>query len=147
MAEIEREEAQVCLERLCKEARCTEFDDLPEAERRSQRYARLEADLATCEEQLLARRRGDRSHCVSPTQVEQADPDALDAIDRRTRGRIAVQEEELRHSTRPSAPSGVNWPAWTAATRAASPPKKRRRSWPGFKETSPGMQPSNWLRL
>ena len=35
-AETRREEARVCLERLCAEAGCTDFDQLPEAERRSQ---------------------------------------------------------------------------------------------------------------
>ena len=36
------------------EARCTNFDDLPEAERRSQNLVRLEEARATCEEQLMA---------------------------------------------------------------------------------------------
>ena len=52
-AEAQRAEAKVCLERLCQEAGCTGFDQLPEAERRSQDLARLEADLGACEEQLL----------------------------------------------------------------------------------------------
>ena len=34
-AEIRRDEARICLERLCNEAGCVEIDDLPEAERRS----------------------------------------------------------------------------------------------------------------
>ena len=52
-AEAQYEEAQVCLERLCQEANCTEIDELAEAEQRSQTGMRLEKDLASAQEELM----------------------------------------------------------------------------------------------
>ena len=144
-AETQREEARVCLERLCKEAGCTDFDDLPEAERRSQNRARLEADRTACEEQLMVAAAG-ADLAAFAAEVEQADPDALDASIEELERTSQPKKKSCAASTRPSAPSGGNWPAWTAATAPPRPPKKRRRSWPGFKETSRGMRPSNWRR-
>ena len=116
-------EAQVCLERLCKEAGCTDFDDLPEAERRSQNRARLEADRAACEEQLMVaaagadlatfRRRGRTG------RSRRAGRDRSKSSSQRSRPR----KKSCAASTRPSAPSGRNWPAWTAATAPPRPPK------------------------
>ncbi len=94
-AEIQYEQARVCLERLCNEANCADFDDLPEAERRSQNLVRLEAARATCEEQLLAAAAG-VDLAAFCHQVEQADPGTLDASIEELDAKIATQEEELR---------------------------------------------------
>ena len=94
-AEIRREEARVCLERLCLEAGCTEFDQLPEAERRSQERARLETDLATCEEHLLVHAAG-ADLASFAAEVEQADQDALDASIAEYETKLVALEEELR---------------------------------------------------
>jgi uncharacterized protein YhaN len=94
-AETSRDEAGVCLERLCKEAGCADFDDLPEAERRSQNLARLEADRTACEEQLLVAAAG-TDLLAFAAEAEQADPDSLDAKIEEFEVKIAAQEEELR---------------------------------------------------
>jgi uncharacterized protein YhaN len=94
-AETLREEARVCLERLCQEADCTEFDQLLEAERRSQSRARLESDLAACEEQLIVAAAG-ANFLAFATEVEQSDPDALDASIAECEARIAAREDDLR---------------------------------------------------
>ena len=94
-AETNREQAQVCLERLCKEAGCAEFDDLPEAERRSQNRARLEADRTACEEQLMVAAAG-ADLAAFAAEAEQADPDSLDARIEEFEVKIVAQEEELR---------------------------------------------------
>ncbi len=94
-AETNREQARVCLERLCKEAGCADFDDLPEAERRSQNLARLEADRTACEEQLMVAAAG-ADLTAFATEAEQADPDSLDAMIEEFEVKIAAQEEELR---------------------------------------------------
>jgi uncharacterized protein YhaN len=94
-AEVQREAARVCLERLCNEARCEEIDDLPEAERRSQRFAQLEVELASCEEQILLDAAG-TDLAVFIDEVERADPDALAAMINELEAKIAVQEDELR---------------------------------------------------
>jgi len=94
-AEIQREEATLLLERLSKEAGCTDFDQHPEAERRSQNRARLEKDRAVCEEQLMAAAAGaDLSSFVA--EAEKADPGALDARIAELDQNIAAREEELR---------------------------------------------------
>ncbi|HKI21585.1 MAG TPA: hypothetical protein VKA15_27065, partial [Isosphaeraceae bacterium] len=95
VAETNREKARVCLERLCKEAGCADFDDLPEAERRSQNLARLEADRTACEEQLLVAAAG-ANLAAFAAEAEQADPDSLDATIEEFEVKIAAQEEELR---------------------------------------------------
>jgi uncharacterized protein YhaN len=94
-AETQRAEARVCLERLCAEAGCTDFDQLPEAERRSQNRARLETDLAACEEQLIVAAAG-ADLLTFAADVEQADHDALDASIEEYEAKIAALEEELR---------------------------------------------------
>jgi hypothetical protein len=94
-SEMLREEARVCLERLCQEAGCTEFDQLPEAARRSQDHARLESDLAACEEQLILAAAG-TDLLTFATEVEQADPEALDASIEESESRIAADEAELQ---------------------------------------------------
>ncbi len=94
-AESQSAEARVRLERLCQEAGCTEFDQLPEAERCSQDRARIEADLAACEEQLLAVASGADASAFA-AEVEQADPDALAASLEELEARIADQEDDLR---------------------------------------------------
>ncbi|MGP0067306.1 MAG: hypothetical protein ACLQGP_27390, partial [Isosphaeraceae bacterium] len=94
-AEALRQEARVCLERLCAEAGCTDIDQLPEAERRSQDRTRLETDLAACEEQLLASAAGS-DVATFAAEVEQADHDALDASIEESEAKIAALEEELR---------------------------------------------------
>ena len=94
-AETQRAEARVCLERLCNEAGCTDFDELPEAERRSQNRIRLEAARAACEEQLIAAAAG-ADLAAFCHQVEQADPSTLDASIEVLEATIRVQEEELR---------------------------------------------------
>jgi uncharacterized protein YhaN len=94
-AEIQRAEARVCLERLCTEAGCTDFDKLPEAERRSQNRIRLEAARTACEEQLIVAAAGAdlATFCL---QVEQTDSSTLDASIEMLETMIGVQEEELR---------------------------------------------------
>ena len=93
--EILHEEARVCLERLRHEARCTDFQDLPEAERRSHNLVRLEAARATCEDQLVAAAAG-ADLAVFCTQVEAADPTALGASIEQLEATIATEEQELR---------------------------------------------------
>jgi uncharacterized protein YhaN len=94
-AESRREEARIRLDRLCQEAGCTEPDQLSEAERRSRDRGRLESDLAACEEQLLVFASGADPRAFA-AEVEQADPDALDASLDELEARISGQEEELR---------------------------------------------------
>jgi uncharacterized protein YhaN len=93
-AEAGRDAARVCLERLCMEAGCTELDQLADAERRSQNRARLESDFAACEEQLIAAAAG-ADPLTFTAEVEQADPDALEASLEELESRIAGQETEL----------------------------------------------------
>ena len=93
-AEAQRAEAKVCLERLCQEAGCTGFEQLPEAERRSQDVARLESDLGACEEQLLIVAAG-ADLLAFTAEVEQADPDALDSSLEDLETRIAAREGDL----------------------------------------------------
>ncbi|MHB1559695.1 MAG: AAA family ATPase [Isosphaeraceae bacterium] len=94
-AETQRAEARVCLERLCEEAGCTDFNQLPEAERRSQELARLESDLGECEEQLLAIAAGtDRLPFTS--EVEKADPDELGPAIDELESRIVDLESDLK---------------------------------------------------
>jgi len=94
-AETHLEQARVCLERLCKEAGCADFDSLPEAERRSQNRARLEGDRTACEEQLMVAAAG-ADLTTFAAEAEQADPDSLDAKIEELEIRIATHEEELR---------------------------------------------------
>jgi uncharacterized protein YhaN len=94
-AESQSAEARVRLERLCQEAGCTEFDQLPEAERRSQDRARIESELAACAEQLLVVASG-ADPVAFAADVEQADPDALNASIEELEARISDQEDDLR---------------------------------------------------
>jgi uncharacterized protein YhaN len=94
-AETQHEQARVCLERLCGEAKCTDFGELVEAERRSQNFVRLEVARAACEEQLIAAAAG-ADLATFCHQVEQADPDTLDASIEELEAKITAQEEELR---------------------------------------------------
>jgi uncharacterized protein YhaN len=94
-AEIQYEQARVCLERLCEEARCTDFGELVEAERRSQSFVRLESARIACDEQLIAAAAG-TDLIAFCRQVEQADPDTLDASIEELEAKITAQEEELR---------------------------------------------------
>jgi len=94
-AQKQREEATIHLERLCKEAGCTNFDQHPEAERRSQNRARLEKDRAVCEEQLMAAAAGaDLSSFAA--EAENADPDGLDTCIEELDQNIATRDEALR---------------------------------------------------
>ncbi len=88
--------ARICLKRLCDEAGCQDFDNLPEAERRSQRRIRLEEARAHCEDQLLIAAAGTdlAAFCL---QVEQSDPISLDDAIQELEARIAIQEQELSH--------------------------------------------------
>ena len=94
-AEIEREEALVCLDRLCKEANCTEVNELPEAERRWRRLAQLELELAASEEQLMTAAAGTDLASFA-NEVEQTDPVVLDAMIDDFEAKITTQENELR---------------------------------------------------
>jgi uncharacterized protein YhaN len=94
-AETEREEALVCLDRLCKEANCTEVNELPEAERRWRRLAQLELDMAGTEEQLLTAAAGTDLTSFAD-EVEQTDPGVLDATIDDFEVKITTQENELR---------------------------------------------------
>ncbi len=94
-AEIQRDDARDCLERLCKEADCTDINHLAEAERKSLCYAQLEADLAQCEERLLVDAAGTDLTSFA-TEVEHADPDALAVMIDELEARIGAQEDELR---------------------------------------------------
>jgi uncharacterized protein YhaN len=87
--------ARVCLERLCQEARCTDFDQLPEAERRSLECIRLRSELAGSTEQLLAQAAGMDLEEFS-RQVERADRTALDSSIDELEKQMACHEEELR---------------------------------------------------
>ena len=94
-AETEHEEAIVCLDRLCKEANCTEVNDITEAERRWRRLVQLELELAACEEQLLTAAAGtDLDHFAK--EVEQTDADVLDATTKDLEEKITTREDELR---------------------------------------------------
>ena len=94
-AETASDEARGRLERLCKEAGCDAIDDLPEAERRSRRFAQLEMDLASCEDHLLIAAAGTEL-TTFVDEVEQADPDDLDASIAAIETTIATHEEQLR---------------------------------------------------
>jgi uncharacterized protein YhaN len=94
-AEANLEQARVCLERLCKEAGCAHFDDLADAERRSQNLARLEVDRASCEEQLMVAAAG-ADLAAFAAGSERADPDSVDATIEEFEAKITAQEEELR---------------------------------------------------
>jgi uncharacterized protein YhaN len=94
-AENDREQARVILERLRDEAKCTEFGELVEAERRSQTRIQLEGARAACEDQLRASAiRVDLTTFCN--QVEQADATALEASIEALETQIASQEETLR---------------------------------------------------
>ncbi len=93
--ESQSSEARIRLERLCQEAGCTAFDQVSEAERRSQDRARIESDLAACEEQLLVVASG-ADPASFAADVEQADPDALDLALEELEARISDHEDALR---------------------------------------------------
>ena len=94
-AEIERTDAIACLDRLCQEANCTEVNELPEVERRWRRLAQLELEMDGCEEQLLTAAAGtDLDHFA--TEVEQTDPDVLDAMIDDLEVTITIQDDTLR---------------------------------------------------
>ncbi len=94
-AETRRGAARISLERLCQEAGCTDIDQLPEAQRRSQDCIRLETDLAACTEQLLVEAAGADIGDFA-AQVERADPGALESSIKELEDKIASHEEELR---------------------------------------------------
>jgi uncharacterized protein YhaN len=94
-AEIQRQEARICLERLCKEAGCIDFEELAEAERRSQDRARIEATRATCLDQLMEVAAG-TDLATFCQQVEDADQSGLDVALEELEAKIKVQEDELR---------------------------------------------------
>ena len=94
-AEAQHEQARVSLERLCNEAKCVDFGDLVEAERRSQNLIRLQLARLSCEEQLLTAAAGVEL-TVFCHQVEEADPATLDVSIDELDATIAAQEEELR---------------------------------------------------
>jgi uncharacterized protein YhaN len=94
-AEAQHEQSSVCLERLRDEAKCADFGDLAEAERRSQNLIRLQASRATCEEQLLAAAAGIELTAFCH-QVEEADPGTVDTSIEQLDATIATQEEDLR---------------------------------------------------
>lgn len=93
-AETQREEARIHLERLCNEAGCTDFEQLPEAERCSQNRARLESDRAACEEQLLGYTAG-ADLASFAAEVEQINSDTLDASIEECEVTIAAREAAL----------------------------------------------------
>jgi uncharacterized protein YhaN len=95
-AETLHEEARVSLERLCHEAGCTDFNDVPEAERRSQNLVRLQEARATCEEQLMVSAAAVELD-VFCHQVETTDSAALNASIEELESTVTTQEEELRH--------------------------------------------------
>ncbi|MFI5454470.1 MAG: AAA family ATPase [Isosphaerales bacterium] len=94
-AEAERDQERIHLERLCKEAGCTKFDQHPEAERRSQDRARLIHDRASCEEQLMTAAAGADLNSFA-AEAEKADPDGLDTCIVDLDENIAAREQELR---------------------------------------------------
>ncbi|MGO9463460.1 MAG: AAA family ATPase [Isosphaeraceae bacterium] len=87
--------ARISLERHCQEAGCTDIDQLPEAQRRSQDSTRLETDLAACTEQLLVEAAGADIGDFA-AQVERADSSALESSIKELEDKIASHEEELR---------------------------------------------------
>jgi uncharacterized protein YhaN len=93
--EVRRESARIALERLCQEAGCTEIDQLPEAERRSQAWIRLKTELAACTEQLLVEAAGTDIGEFT-TQVERTDPAVLELSIKELDDKINLHEEELR---------------------------------------------------
>ncbi|HKI19206.1 MAG TPA: hypothetical protein VKA15_15075, partial [Isosphaeraceae bacterium] len=94
-AETRRGVARISLDRLCQEAGCTDIDHLPEAERRSQEYIHLNADLAACSEQLLVEAAGADIGDFA-AEVERTDPGALEASIKELEDKLAAYEEELR---------------------------------------------------
>jgi uncharacterized protein YhaN len=94
-AERSARTAQSCLERLCKEAGCTDINELPKAERRSLDCARLKAELAACAEQLLVEAAGADLDEFS-SHAERSDPAALESSIADLEQTIASHEAALR---------------------------------------------------
>ncbi len=94
-AEAQYDEAQVCLERLCQEAHCTELGELALAEQRSQAGVRLEKDLADAQKELMIATAGD-DPARFITEVEHADSDSLEASIKELETKIASLENEQR---------------------------------------------------
>jgi uncharacterized protein YhaN len=95
-AVAQREQATIRLDRLCKEAGCTDFEQLPHAERRSQAGAQREKDRALCEEQLVDAAGGTDLPAFL-AQAEKADPVALDTSIAELDETIAAEEAKLQH--------------------------------------------------
>jgi uncharacterized protein YhaN len=96
-AEAEHQEATLQLERLSKEAGCAGFDQLAEAERRSQSRTGIEAALADCEEELMVAAAG-VDLVAFATEVEQANSEVLDASILELDNQIAAGEENLQRA-------------------------------------------------
>jgi uncharacterized protein YhaN len=93
-SEAERDQAATRLDRLCQEAGCSSPDGLPEADRRSRDRARLEDDLAACEDQLGTLAAG-AAVAEFAAEVERADLDDLGPAMTRRSDEIAALEAEL----------------------------------------------------
>jgi uncharacterized protein YhaN len=91
----ERDQSRIRLERLCHEAGCQSIDQLSEAERRSQAVARLQAELATCEEQLSVHA-ANASLDSFVAEVDATSPELLDSELARLEAEIESLETELR---------------------------------------------------
>jgi uncharacterized protein YhaN len=96
-AEAQRQEARLHLERLCKEAGCTEIDQLAQAERRSQDRARVETELGDCDEQLLIGAAGTELAAFT-AEVEQAsaNAEALEVSTRELEQQMEGWERDLQ---------------------------------------------------
>jgi uncharacterized protein YhaN len=94
-AQVGHDQVVIRLDRLSKEAGCTEFEQHAEAERRWQTRARLEKERSVCEEQLLDAAAGSDLNAFL-AQTEIADSDALAASIAALDDTIAANEAQLR---------------------------------------------------
>ena len=140
-AEAQHEGAKICLKRLCNEARCTDFSDLVEAERRSQDLIRLEAARKTCDEQLLVAAAGTELTAFCQ-QVEEADSYTLDTSIEELNTTIANQEEALRQLDQTMG-SGAQSARMDGSNRAGQIAQDIQTILARLDSDVGGMQPSN----
>lgn len=93
-AEQSRAEALLELGGLCREASCATVEELPEAERRSLRRVRLEADLKRCEAQIRALSAG-ASIDAFIAEAGTLDPDSLDLTIATLDDEVAALQQQI----------------------------------------------------
>jgi uncharacterized protein YhaN len=87
-------ETKIQLDALCQEARCTSFEDLPQAEQRSATRRQLEKDLGQLEEQLLTLSAGATLE-EFVAEAAEVDADSLGLEIQRLSDEISTLEQEI----------------------------------------------------